>query len=67
MSTTRGGIGELRQGLLHDGAVDPIGDQRLGTAVLEDEGDGCRIEAGVEGIEHRAGHRDAVVGLQKGR
>ena len=41
----------------------PVGDQHLRLAVAEAEGDRRRVEAGVEGVEHRPRHRHAVVAL----
>ena len=34
-----------------------VGDDCLCLAVLQDEGDGARVEAGVDGVDHRAQHR----------
>ena len=45
----------------------PVGDQHPCLTVLEHERDSCRIEAGVQGIEHRAEHWYAKVGLKHGR
>ncbi|MNQ31925.1 hypothetical protein D3C85_453080 [compost metagenome] len=55
-----------------DGGVDhcmelTVGDQYLGLAVLEHEGDGLGVQAHVEGVEHRADHRHAEVRLEHGR
>ncbi|MNZ77600.1 hypothetical protein D3C78_961480 [compost metagenome] len=55
-----------------DGGVDhlvefAVGDQRLGLAVLQHEGDGLGVQAHVEGVEHRADHRHAEVRLEHGR
>ena len=44
-----------------------VGDQRLRFAVLQDVGDGRGIEPRVDGVEHRAQHGHAVVGIQHGR
>jgi hypothetical protein len=44
-----------------------VGDQHLGFAVGQHEGDGFGVEAGVEGVEHGADHRHAEVGLEHGR
>ncbi|MNT56219.1 hypothetical protein D3C72_1935030 [compost metagenome] len=41
-----------------------VGDQYLGFAVLQHEGDGLGVQAHVEGVEHRADHRHAEVRLQ---
>ncbi|MCY1506165.1 hypothetical protein D9M68_404040 [compost metagenome] len=51
-----------------DGGADDVvelavGDQHLGLAVLQHEGDGLRVQAHVEGVEHRADHRHAEVRL----
>ncbi|MNZ32539.1 hypothetical protein D3C78_498700 [compost metagenome] len=52
-----------------DGGVDhrmelAVGDQHLGLAVLQHEGDGLGIQAHVQGVEHGADHRHAEVCLQ---
>ncbi|MNQ61278.1 hypothetical protein D3C85_755910 [compost metagenome] len=52
-----------------DGGVDhlmelAVGDQHLGFAVLQHEGDGLGIQAHVQGVEHRADHRHAEVSLE---
>ena len=44
-----------------------VGDQHLGFAVFEDVGDRRRIEPGVDGVEHGAAHRHAVMRLQHRR
>ena len=41
--------------------------ERLRLAVVEHEGEGCGVEAGVEGVEHGAAHRDAVVAFEHRR
>lgn len=41
-----------------------VGDQHLGFAVLQHEGDGFGVEAYVEGVQHRADHRHAIVRLE---
>ncbi len=41
-----------------------VGDQDLAVGVLENEGDGVGVEADIEGVEHRARHGDAEVGLK---
>ncbi len=41
-----------------------VGDQHHGFAVAEDEGDRLGIEADVERVQHRAGHRDAEMRLE---
>ena len=45
----------------------PVGDQHLGLTMLQDIGDGCRIEARVDGVEYGAQHRHAVVRLDHRR
>ena len=68
MSTT---IGRLAAELLQrrrDGGVElAVGEEQLGLAVLQAEGDQRRIEADVDRVEHRADHRRRVVRLQHGR
>ena len=44
-----------------------VGDQHLGFGVVEGEGEDRRVEPGVERVEHGAGHRHAVVGLDHPR
>ena len=62
----RPGLGELqrRGGRSGEFAVD---DQRLGFAVVENEGERGGIETGVESIEDRAAHRHAVMAFQHRR
>ena len=43
-----------------------IDDQHPGLAVVQLEGDGGGVEPGVDGVEHRAGHRHAVVAFEHG-
>ena len=56
-----------RQRVLHHLGEFAVGDQHLGFAVVEREGDDGGVEPRVDGIEHRAGHGDAVVGFQHRR
>ncbi len=42
-----------------------VGNQHLGTAVIEAEGEGGRVQAGVERVENRAGHRHPEMRLVK--
>ena len=44
-----------------------VGDQHLCLAVIENEGERYRIEPRVEGVEHAARHRHAVMSFQHGR
>ena len=44
-----------------------VGDQDLCLAMLEDEGDGFRVEPDVERVENRARHRHAEVRLEEFR
>jgi hypothetical protein len=44
-----------------------VGDQHLGFAVIEDERDRFRIEADVEGVQHRTRHRHAEMRLERFR
>ena len=57
----------LRQRLLDDRRPFGVGQQHLGLAMLEDEGDRGRVEPRVERVEHGPGHRDAVMRLQHRR
>jgi hypothetical protein len=56
-----------RQRLLDGAGKLLVGDQHLRFGMVEGKGDGRRIEAGVERVEHRAGHRHAVVALDHRR
>ncbi len=53
--------------LLHDGRELRVHDHHLRLAVVQHEGDGLRIQPGVQRIEHRARHGDAKVRLHHGR
>jgi hypothetical protein len=44
-----------------------VGDQHLGLAMAQHEGDGLGVQAHVEGVEHRADHRHAEVRFEHGR
>ena len=44
-----------------------VGDQHLGFAVLQHEGDRFGVQAHIEGVEHRADHRHAEVRLEHRR
>ena len=55
---------ELRQGLPDHRRKFGVGDQHLSLAVLEDEGDGPRVEADVERVQHRPGHRHSEMRLE---
>ena len=59
-------LGE-RERLLRQGRELPVGDQHLGLRVIELEGDQRGIETGVDGVEHRPGHRHAVVAFEHRR
>ena len=56
-----------RQGLAGEVNQARIDQEDLGLAVFQDEGHGCGIQAGVDGIEHCARQRHAEVGLEQGR
>jgi hypothetical protein len=58
--------GRQVQGRLHDGREFPVRDQDLCVAVIEGEGDHPGVETGVEGVEHRARHGNAIVALKHG-
>ena len=59
----RARLGEL-QGLSHHTREFAVDDQRFRFAVVEHEGDGGRVEAGVERVEHGAAHRHAIVAFE---
>ncbi len=59
-------LGE-RQRLLHHLGELAVGDQHLGLGVIELERDHRGVEPGVDGVEHRAGHRHAVVAFEHRR
>ena len=63
----RASPGEQRQGRLDDRGEFAIHDQGLGVGVIEGEGDDGGIETRVEGVEHAAGHRHAVMRLEHRR
>ena len=58
---------DLPQRRLDDIGIFAVGDQDLRLAMLQAEGDAGGIEAGIEGVEHRARHGHAEMGLQHGR
>ena len=60
----RGGRLQVPEGAPGKLRVLGIHDQRPGPAVPEDEGDLAVLQAGVQGVQHGAGHRDAVVALE---
>ena len=59
-------LGE-RQRLLRQLREFAVGDQHLGVGVVELEGDDGGVEAGIDGVEHRARHRHAVVAFEHRR
>ena len=68
MSTTIGALGaELLQRRRDGGVKLAVGEQQLGLAVLQAEGDQRRIEADVDRVQHGADHRRRVVRLQHRR
>ena len=48
---------DLREGRADGRRELAVGDDRLRLAVLQDEGHGARVEAGVDGVDHRAQYR----------
>ena len=56
-----------RQRLLHHLGEFAVGDQHLGVAVVELERDDGGVEPRVDGVEHRARHRHAVVAFEHRR
>ena len=59
-------LGE-RQRLLHHLGIFAVGDDDLGLAVVEREGDDRRVEPRVERVEHALRHRHAVMAFQHRR
>ncbi len=59
-------LGE-RERLLREFPEFAVGDQYLRVGVIELEGDERRVEPGIDGVEHRAGHRHAVVAFEHRR
>ena len=55
---------ETAQRIGHDRRGLPVGQQNPRFAVVENEGDGLGVEPDVDGVEHRAGHRHAEMGLE---
>ena len=64
MSIDDGLLVELRQRLPDHRREFGIGDQNLGLAVPQDEGDRLRIEANIERVQHRPGHRHPEMRLE---
>ena len=60
-------LGQVAGGALHQFAEFLVDQQHLGFAVLQDEGDGFGIQAGIDGIQHRAAHGHAEVCLEHRR
>ena len=58
---------QQRQRLVDGGGEFAVGDQDLGAAMLQHEGDGGGIQPRVQRIQHRAHHRHAIMGFQHGR
>ncbi len=58
---------ELGEGRFHDRAEFAVGDQQFRLAVRQDEGDRARVEPVVQRIQHRAGHRHAVMRFEQCR
>ena len=56
-----------RQRLLDHLGKFAIGDEHLGLGMIEDEGEDGGVEPRVEGVEHGAGHRHAVMRLEHRR
>ena len=61
----RPGLGE-RQRLLHQHGEFAIDDQHLRFGMVELERDDGGVEPRIDGVEHRAGHRHAVVAFEHG-
>ena len=55
---------QLRQGPFDHAGKLSIGEQHLGLAMLQHEGNGLDVQARVERVEHRSGHRHTKVGLK---
>ena len=60
-------VADHRERLLDHAGELAVGQQHLGLAVLQHEGDGLGVEPRVERVEHRAGHRHAEVRLEHRR
>ncbi|KAF1854083.1 hypothetical protein Lal_00005300 [Lupinus albus] len=58
---------EQGQRLLRHAGELAVDDQDLRLAMLQDEGDGLGIQAGVDGVQHGAGQRHAEMGLEQFR
>ena len=56
--------GHLGQRRLDDGGVFAVDDQNLGIGMFENERHRAGIEADVDGVQHGAGHRHAVMAFQ---
>ena len=66
MNHQRRGRG-LGQGVGHDRAIFFVDDHHLGFAMIQDESDGGRVQACVDAVQNRAGHRHAVMAIQHRR
>lgn len=60
-------IGKPAQGLTDHRVELTVGDQHLGLAVLQHEGNGLRIQTHIQSIEDRAGHRHTEVRFEHRR
>ena len=58
---------QVAQHLAHQRRVFAVVQQHGGAAVLQDERQRARVQAGVERVQHRAGHRHAEVRFVQGR
>ncbi len=58
---------QQRQGARNGGGKLPVGDQNLGLAMFQHEGEGGGVQPRVQRIQHRPQHRHAIMGLQHGR
>ena len=56
-----------RQRLFHDGCELAVGEQHLGFAMLQHEGNRFAVQPGVQRVQHRTGHGDGEVGLEHRR
>ena len=57
----------MAEGVFEHDAELGIDDQNLSLGMVEHEGDGGGVEARIDGVQHRAHHGHAVMGLKHGR
>ena len=59
-----GAVAAMGEGGGEGGEEFTVGDDDPRLAMVEDIADGCGVEAGVDGVQHAAGHGHAVMAFQ---